>query len=226
MDEKLMMYSNIKKVKQKVAVFYVSTVLSGTPYLGFIFAIGAMIAQFMFCYDLSKISQSKSLFRNALVVLVCNAFLSLLGIIFALTFDTESFDTDFERIIFNLDPLALIFYIMFILVLLLMAVFLYFVYKELSFITNQKFLLLGYILSILGVGLIAISAFIALITYYIYNNESIAFLSLCIFGVFAGLILALVGLILQIIGWFKFKDLRNSQTKEWIFKYEWFFVKE
>lgn len=123
MDEKLMMYSNIKKVKQKVAVFYVSTVLSGTPYLGFIFAIGAMIAQFMFCYDLSKISQSKSLFRNALVVLVCNAFLSLLGIIFALTFDTESFDTDFERIIFNLDPLVLIFYIMFILVLLLMAVF-------------------------------------------------------------------------------------------------------
>lgn len=226
MDEKLMMYSNIKKVKQKVAVFYVSTVLSGTPYLGFIFAIGAMIAQFMFCYDLSKISQSKSLFRNALVVLVCNAFLSLLGIIFALTFDTESFDTDFERIIFNLDPLVLIFYIMFILVLLLMAVFLYFVYKELSFIANQKFLLLGYILSILGVGLIAISAFIALITYYIYNNESIAFLSLCIFSVFAGLILALVGLILQIIGWFKFQDLRNSQTKEWIFKYEWFFIKE
>lgn len=102
----------------------------------------------------------------------------------------------------------------------------YFVYKELSFIANQKFLLLGYILSILGVGLIAISAFIALITYYIYNNESIAFLSLCIFGVFAGLILALVGLILQIIGWFKFQDLRNSQTKEWIFKYEWFFIKE
>ncbi|MCW1361032.1 hypothetical protein [Campylobacter sp. US33a] len=224
MDEKLTMYSNIKKVKQKVAIFYVSSVLSGTPYLGFIFAIGAMVAQFMFCYDLSKLSQSKSLFRNALVVLACNAFLSLLGIVFTLTFDAESFDTDFERIIFNLDLSMLIFYIMFALILLLMAtIFLYFVYKKLSFITNQKFLFLGYILSVLGFGLMTISVFVFLATY-IYNNESIAFLSLFIFIALIGVIIGIVGLILQIIGWVNFKDLRNSQNGEWIFKYEWFFM--
>ncbi len=224
MNENFMIYSNIKKVKQKVLICFILMIFASWPYIGYFVSAVALLVQFLICYDLHRLSKSITLLKNAKIALAISVVSLIVGIVFEIL-NIRIIQSEEEllktHIVFTFETIFLI--VWRVVSFSLFWFFMYFIYKELSFITDQKFLFLAYVLSVLSIAFIAIFVFIFSATNT-QDSENIAVLLFCFFGIFGGLILGLSGIILQIIGWINFKNLRNSQTGEWIFRYEWLFI--
>lgn len=188
-DDKLFS-GDLQSIKIKAYIAIICPILALIPILGFIFPFVAIALQILVIIGLNKGAQSTTLLKTYIISIIIPVvgsliiFISVWGSIGvnALSIYSSGGISDINYIISGIGVFGVIFGI---LVALSWWFFMYRYYKELSYITNEPFFMYAFICRIVGY-----------LTFFL----------------FVGIFFLIADLALEIIAWFRTKELRKSYS--------------